>query len=45
MENIAEDEITLDADIQEGLADIENGRVHSHESVMAEIKSKYNYLE
>jgi predicted transcriptional regulator len=29
--------------IQEGLDDIKHGRVSSHESVMAEIKAKYNY--
>jgi predicted transcriptional regulator len=29
--------------IQEGIEDVKNGRVGSHESVMQEIKEKYNY--
>jgi len=34
---------TLEESIKEGLDDIENGRVSSHETVMSEIRAKYNY--
>jgi len=38
-----QNDIELRAAIQEGLDDVKNGRVSSHESVMNEIKQKYNY--
>jgi len=31
----------LEADVNEGLADIENGRSYTHDFVMKEIKAKY----
>jgi predicted transcriptional regulator len=38
-----QNDLELEQAIQEGLEDIKNGRVSSHEVVMKEIKSKYNY--
>jgi predicted transcriptional regulator len=37
------DNLELQAAIDEGLEDVRNGRVSTHESVMNEIKLKYNY--
>jgi len=37
------DNLDLQAAVDEGLEDVKNGRISTHESVMAEIKSKYNY--
>jgi predicted transcriptional regulator len=37
------DNLELQAAIDEGLADVRNGRVSTHESVMSKIKLKYNY--
>ncbi|MDP9077014.1 MAG: hypothetical protein M3O71_06290 [Bacteroidota bacterium] len=37
------DGVELQAAVDEGLEDIKAGRVSTHESVMNEIKSKYNY--
>ena len=38
-----QNDLELREAIQEGLDDVKNGRVSSHESVMKEIKQKYNY--
>jgi predicted transcriptional regulator len=38
-----QNDIELQDAIQEGLEDIKNGRASPHETVMKEIKAKYNY--
>ena len=38
-----QNDLELREAIQEGLDDVKNGRVSSHESVVKEIKQKYNY--
>ena len=38
-----QNDLELREAIQEGLDDVKNGRVHSHDAVMKEIKAKYNY--
>jgi predicted transcriptional regulator len=38
-----QNDLDLQQAIREGLEDVKNGRVHSHEAVMKEIKAKYNY--
>ena len=38
-----QNDLALEQAVQEGLEDVKHGRVSSHESVMKEIKAKYNY--
>ncbi len=38
-----QNDLDLQEAIREGLDDIKNGRVSSHEAVMKEIKAKYSY--
>jgi predicted transcriptional regulator len=38
-----QNDLELREAIQEGLDDVKNGRVHSHDAIMKEIKAKYNY--
>jgi len=40
-----QNDLDLKAAIQEGLADIRNGRVSSHEAVMKEIREQYKTSE